>query len=130
MDYRATEANGQATLFFVGELDMAVGDRVGELLQQYGGRNQSVIVDFQGVSFVDSSGIGSLFFYHERTVGHGQTGRNRQCPRRNSRYFGRARFYRSTGHCSWKSGRNPGLTPNSVIVYNSEKLIIRQLHTI
>ncbi|MED4754000.1 STAS domain-containing protein [Brevibacillus choshinensis] len=62
MDYRATETNGQATLFFDGELDMAVGDRVGELLQHYGGRNESVTVDFQGVSFVDSSGIGSLFF--------------------------------------------------------------------
>ncbi|MDC0763312.1 STAS domain-containing protein [Brevibacillus sp. AG] len=72
MDYRATEANGQATLFFVGELDMAVGDRVGELLQQYGGRNQSVIVDFQGVSFVDSSGIGSLFFTTKELLAMGK----------------------------------------------------------
>ncbi|CAM3534670.1 MULTISPECIES: STAS domain-containing protein [Brevibacillus] len=62
MDYRATETNGHATLFFAGELDMAVGDQVGQLLQQYGERNQTVRVDFQQVSFVDSSGIGSLFF--------------------------------------------------------------------
>jgi len=62
MDYRATETNGQATLFFTGELDMAVGDQVGQLLQKYGERNQTVRVDFQDVSFVDSSGIGSLFF--------------------------------------------------------------------
>ncbi|MBG9944293.1 STAS domain-containing protein [Brevibacillus formosus] len=72
MDYRATEANGQATLFFVGELDMAVGDQVGELLQQYGGRNQSVTVDFQGVSFVDSSGIGSLFFTTKELLAMGK----------------------------------------------------------
>ena len=72
MDYRATEANGQATLFFVGELDMAVGDRVGDLLQQYGGRNQSVTVDFQGVSFVDSSGIGSLFFTTKELLAMGK----------------------------------------------------------
>ncbi|UED73343.1 STAS domain-containing protein [Brevibacillus sp. DP1.3A] len=72
MDYRATEANGQATLFFVGELDMAVGDRVGELLQQYGGRNQFVTVDFQGVSFVDSSGIGSLFFTTKELLAMGK----------------------------------------------------------
>jgi anti-sigma B factor antagonist len=62
MDYRATETNGQATIFFSGELDMAVGDQVGQLLHTYGERNQAVRVDFQDVSFVDSSGIGSLFF--------------------------------------------------------------------
>lgn len=72
MDYHATEANGQATLFFVGELDMAVGDRVGELLQQYGGRNRSVTVDFEGVSFVDSSGIGSLFFTTKELLAMGK----------------------------------------------------------
>ncbi|MGZ0052705.1 STAS domain-containing protein [Brevibacillus gelatini] len=72
MDYRATETNGQATLFFAGELDMAVGERVGELLQQYGGRNQSVTVDFQGVSFVDSSGIGSLYFTTKELLASGK----------------------------------------------------------
>ncbi|RNB54386.1 anti-sigma factor antagonist [Brevibacillus gelatini] len=72
MDYRATETNGQATLFFAGELEMAVGERVGELLQQYGGRNQSVTVDFQGVSFVDSSGIGSLYFTTKELLASGK----------------------------------------------------------
>ncbi|MFD2369886.1 STAS domain-containing protein [Brevibacillus sp. GCM10020057] len=72
MDYRATENNGQATLFIAGELDMTVGDRVGELLSQYGERNQSVIVDFQGVSFVDSSGIGSLFFTTKELLAQGK----------------------------------------------------------
>jgi anti-sigma B factor antagonist len=62
MEYRAMEADGQAALFFAGELDMAVGDKVGRLLREYGERNQHVTVDFRDVTFVDSSGIGSLFF--------------------------------------------------------------------
>lgn len=72
MDYRATEANGLARLFFCGELDMAVGDRVGELLQQYGERNQAVTLDFRDVSFVDSSGIGSLFFTTKELLAQGK----------------------------------------------------------
>ena len=51
---------------------MAVGDRVGELLQQYGGRNHSVTVDFHGVSFVDSSGIGSLYFTTKELLASGK----------------------------------------------------------
>ncbi|CAM5794408.1 MULTISPECIES: STAS domain-containing protein [Brevibacillus] len=62
MDFQATETNGQATLYFAGELDMAVGDKVGNLLREYGERNGSVTVDFRDVTFVDSSGIGNLFF--------------------------------------------------------------------
>lgn len=62
MDFRAIEENGQAILYFAGELDMAVGERVGNLLREYGERNGAVTVDFQDVTFVDSSGIGHLFF--------------------------------------------------------------------
>jgi anti-sigma B factor antagonist len=62
MEYRAIEADGQAALFFAGELDMAVGDEVGRLLREYGERNQRVTVDFRDVTFVDSSGICSLFY--------------------------------------------------------------------
>ena len=72
MDYRASERNGQAELFFRGELDMAVGDQVGQLLQQYGERNQTVTVDFRDVSFVDSSGIGSLFFTTKELLAQGK----------------------------------------------------------
>lgn len=72
MDYRATEANGQAALFFAGELDMAVGDKVGQLVRQYGERNHAVTVDFQDVSFVDSSGIGRLFFTTKELLAQGK----------------------------------------------------------
>lgn len=72
MDYRAIETNGQATLYFAGELDMAVGDRVGQLLEQYGERNTSMIVDFKDVSFVDSSGIGNLFFTTKELLAMGK----------------------------------------------------------
>lgn len=72
MEYRATEKNGQARLFLSGELDMAVGDQAGELLQQYGERNEAVTVDFQDVSFVDSSGIGGLFFTTRQLLAQGK----------------------------------------------------------
>ncbi|USG64143.1 STAS domain-containing protein [Brevibacillus ruminantium] len=72
MDFRAIENNDQATLYFTGELDMAVGDKVGDLLREYGERNGSVVVDFHGVTFVDSSGIGQLFFTTKELISLGK----------------------------------------------------------
>ncbi|WP_421616896.1 STAS domain-containing protein [Brevibacillus sp. TJ4] len=72
MDYHATEKNGQARLLLRGELDMAVGEHAGELLKQYGERNDAVTVDFQDVSFVDSSGIGGLFFTTKKLLAQGK----------------------------------------------------------
>ncbi len=72
MDYRATEEQQQATLFLAGELDMAVGEKVGSLLREFGERNQSVTVDFRDVTFVDSSGIGSLFFTTKELLANGK----------------------------------------------------------
>jgi len=72
MDYRATEEKQQAVLFLNGELDMAVGEKVGSLLREYGDRNQSVTIDFQDVTFVDSSGIGSLFFTTKELLAEGK----------------------------------------------------------
>jgi len=72
MDYRVSERNGQAQLFFSGELDMAVGELAGKLLQQYGEKNQTVTIDFRDVSFVDSSGIASLFFTTKELLAQGK----------------------------------------------------------
>jgi len=72
MDYRATEEKQQAVLFLNGELDMAVGEKVGSLLREYGDRNHSVTIDFQDVTFVDSSGIGSLFFTTKELLAEGK----------------------------------------------------------
>lgn len=62
MDFQAIEKQQQATIYLTGELDMSVGEKVGSILREYGERNQSVTVDFHDVTFVDSSGIGNLFF--------------------------------------------------------------------
>jgi anti-sigma B factor antagonist len=72
MDYRATEANGHADVFLSGELDMAVGEKVGDLVRVYGERNQSVTIDFYRVTFVDSSGIGQLFFTAKELLAQGK----------------------------------------------------------
>jgi len=72
MDYRATEEKQQAVLFLNGELDMAEGEKVGSLLREYGDRNHSVTIDFQDVTFVDSSGIGSLFFTTKELLAEGK----------------------------------------------------------
>jgi len=62
MDYRMEEEKDHAIIYLEGELDMSVGDKLGEVIRQCGERNQAITLDFLGVSFVDSSGIGSLFY--------------------------------------------------------------------
>ncbi len=62
MSYQVTENEQQATIFLTGELDMAVGKTVGSLLRSVGERNQSVTLDFTEVTFIDSAGIGNLFY--------------------------------------------------------------------
>lgn len=62
MDYQVKEAEQHATIYLSGELDMSVGEQVGRLIREVGERNQVVSLDFRKVTFVDSAGIGSLFF--------------------------------------------------------------------
>lgn len=62
MDYRVREAEQHATIFLEGELDMSVGDKVGDVIRECAERNDSIHIDFRDVTFVDSAGIGSLFY--------------------------------------------------------------------
>lgn len=62
MDYQVKEAEDHATIYLSGELDMSVGEQIGNLIREAGERNQIVTLDFRKVTFVDSAGIGSLFF--------------------------------------------------------------------
>ncbi|UFJ39063.1 STAS domain-containing protein [Brevibacillus humidisoli] len=62
MDYHVKEAEQQAIVYLQGELDMLVGERLGSLIREVGQRNQTILLDFREVTFVDSSGIGSMFF--------------------------------------------------------------------
>ncbi len=62
MDYQVKEAERHATIYLSGELDMSVGEQIGSLIREVGERNQMVSLDFRQVTFVDSAGIGSLFF--------------------------------------------------------------------
>jgi len=73
MDYRIEENNNLATIYLEGELDMAVGSKVDELIRQVGERNQKIQLDFQEVTFVDSSGIGSLFYATKDLLNAGKT---------------------------------------------------------
>lgn len=40
-----------------GELDMATADDLSELLRESGGHADPVVLDFEGISFMDSSGL-------------------------------------------------------------------------
>lgn len=62
MEYQIQAEKDHATIYLEGELDMSVGEKLGEVVRQCGERYQTVTLDFLGVTFVDSSGIGSLFF--------------------------------------------------------------------
>ncbi|MGC5326592.1 STAS domain-containing protein [Brevibacillus sp. SYSU BS000544] len=62
MDYQVKEADQSATIYLTGELDMSVGEQIGSLIRTVGERNQNISLDFRDVTFVDSAGIGSLFF--------------------------------------------------------------------
>lgn len=62
MDYQVKEADQSATIYLTGELDMSVGEQIGSLIRSVGERNQNISLDFRHVTFVDSAGIGSLFF--------------------------------------------------------------------
>lgn len=62
MDYQVKEAEQHATIYLSGELDMSVGEQIGNLIREVGERNHIISLDFRQVTFVDSAGIGSLFF--------------------------------------------------------------------
>lgn len=62
MGYRVSTAGQHVTIFLEGELDMAVGEKVGHFIREQGEKHPSLILDFTDVTFVDSSGIGSLFY--------------------------------------------------------------------
>ncbi len=62
MDYKIVEGENFATIYLEGELDMSVGNKIDSLIREVGLRNKSVQLDFRQVTFVDSSGIGSLFY--------------------------------------------------------------------
>ncbi|NGQ94332.1 STAS domain-containing protein [Brevibacillus sp. SYP-B805] len=72
MNYRIEEEQDHATLYLEGELDMTVGSKLGEVLRQCGERYSSISVDFQGVTFVDSSGIGSLYYATKELLAGGR----------------------------------------------------------
>ncbi|MGO0060206.1 STAS domain-containing protein [Brevibacillus fluminis] len=62
MAYRVNEVAQHVTIYLEGELDMSVGEKVGQFILHYGEKYPSVTLDFTDVTFVDSSGIGSLFY--------------------------------------------------------------------
>lgn len=72
MDYRVREAEQHATVFLEGELDMSVGDKVGKVIRECGERNRSIHIDFRDVTFVDSAGIGSLFYATKDLLAEGK----------------------------------------------------------
>jgi anti-sigma B factor antagonist len=72
MDYRIKEEENRATIYLEGELDMSVGENLGNVLRQCGEQHQSIFIDFHGVTFVDSSGIGSLFFTTKDLLANGK----------------------------------------------------------
>ncbi len=72
MNYQVEEAREKTTIFLSGELDMAVGELVGQIIAQYGSRCESLSVDFRDVTFVDSAGIGSLFYTTKDLLAEGK----------------------------------------------------------
>jgi anti-sigma B factor antagonist len=72
MDYLVKEEDQRATIFLEGELDMSVGEKVGSLIREYGLRNQTLDIDFAAVTFVDSAGIGSLFYATKELLAAGK----------------------------------------------------------
>ncbi|WP_019120163.1 STAS domain-containing protein [Brevibacillus massiliensis] len=72
MNYQVQEMEKQALVTIKGELDMAVGEKLGNLIREVGQRKQSVILDFHGVTFVDSSGIGNLFYTTKELLASGK----------------------------------------------------------
>lgn len=72
MDFRIEERHPQATLYFAGEIDMTVGEQLADLLRQCGERFEHIAIDFYEVSFVDSSGIGNLFFTAKELLARGK----------------------------------------------------------
>jgi len=72
MDFRIEEGKQQATLYFAGEIDMTVGEQLGDLLRQCGERFEQIAIDFYEVTFVDSSGIGNLFYAAKELLARGK----------------------------------------------------------
>jgi anti-anti-sigma factor len=62
MDYHVKEAEQKAIVYLHGELDMMVGDKLGNQIREIGERNETILLDFREVTFIDSSGIGSMFY--------------------------------------------------------------------
>lgn len=68
----AVDADGAIRLALIGELDIAVADRVEERLRQLREGGSHAVLDLSGLEFIDSSGVRAIVLglKHSREAGH------------------------------------------------------------
>ncbi|MBV8999541.1 MAG: STAS domain-containing protein [Solirubrobacterales bacterium] len=68
----AVDADGAVRLALIGELDIAVADRVEERFRRLREEGRRVRLDLSGLEFIDSSGVRAIVLglKHSREAGH------------------------------------------------------------
>ncbi|GAA4705064.1 STAS domain-containing protein [Brevibacillus fulvus] len=72
MDFQLEEKGQLVTILLAGELDMSVSEQLGQLVRTQGRQHERIDIDFAAVSFVDSAGIGSIFFAAKELLANGK----------------------------------------------------------
>ncbi len=71
LSFTISQSDGRTFVAVAGDIDCATAPELHAILDQYG--HQSVTVDLNGVTFIDSSGLGTLISAQERiTLAGGQ----------------------------------------------------------
>ena len=72
MEIRKAEENGKVTVFLEGKFTFADRDRFHEVAFLYPDENVTkIVIDFEKLDYIDSSGIGMLLIMHENALKRG-----------------------------------------------------------
>lgn len=77
LDVDVREVGGEVVVVLEGEMDTHTAKHVGERISQVAASGATVVVDGEGLKFLDSSGISELLRIRQRTVDEGGTFRVR-----------------------------------------------------
>jgi len=64
-----TDPDGRRVLVLSGDVDLQTADRLRDAVDEAAAAGDTVIIDLEAVRFMDSPGLGTLIFCHQRLTG-------------------------------------------------------------
>jgi anti-sigma B factor antagonist len=69
----ATDRDGRHVLVLSGDVDLQTADQLRDAVDEAATTDTTVIIDLEAVRFMDSPGLGTLIFCHQRLAGQDVT---------------------------------------------------------